>query len=359
MKLKIACVQINPKIGHVESNIKKVQQILGKLHGVDLVMLPEFAITGYNFPDRKAIEPYLEFTASGRSTQLAKEILTKFECFTMIGYPEKDKEQDYNIYNSAVLTAPNGSVLYNYRKTFLYDTDVAFGCQENPDKQFTPLRLVLDKEYYLNKQPNKEYPAVTTNFGICMDINPYQFTAPFNKFEMSLACFANKATLILCPMAWLSTKSPSISESGDKTHQSEMYEQKFFSHNNAPAYNVEAISRDNYSNHLVEQHELHDKPFVPQNPDYSTINYWILRFFPFLNHPNNQLAKYYKSVTVVACNRVGIESDVLYGGSSSIFQFSDTPGNYEVDNRNPSVVVKGSLGQGEEGVLVREIDIDV
>ena len=91
MKLKIACVQINPKIGHVESNIKKIQQILGKLHGVDLVMLPEFAITGYNFPDRKAIEPYLEFTTSGRSTQLAKEILTKFECFTMIGYPEKDE----------------------------------------------------------------------------------------------------------------------------------------------------------------------------------------------------------------------------------------------------------------------------
>lgn len=359
MKLKIACVQINPNIGQIESNIKKVHQILARIQRADIVMLPEFAITGYNFLSKQAIEPYLELTTSGRSTQLAKEILNKFECFTMIGYPEKDKEEDYKIYNSAVLTAPNGNVLYNYRKTFLYDTDVSFGCLENPDKEFSPLHLVLDKEYYLNKQPNAEYPTVATNIGICMDINPYQFTAPFNKFEMSLACFANRAKLVLCPMAWLSTKSPSISDMGNKTRQSEIYKLRFFSHDDTPAYNLEAIPQDDYPTHLVEQQAVHDKPFVPQTPDYSTINYWILRFFPFLTHPSNQLTKYFKSVTVVACNRVGIESDVLYGGSSAIFQFTDTTGNYEVDNRNPSVSVKGCLGQGEEGILVREIDIDV
>lgn len=359
MKLKVACVQINPKIGQIDANIKKVQQLVGRLQRVDMVLLPELAITGYNFPNRQAIEPYLELTTSGRSTKLAKEILTKFECFTLIGYPEKDKEHDYNIYNSAVLTGPDGKVLYNYRKTFLYDTDVGFGCLENPDKDFSPLSLVVDKEYYLNRNPNKQYATVATNFGICMDLNPYQFTAPFNKFELALSCFANKARLILCPMAWLSTKSPSISDLGDKTHQSEIYSQRFFSHENTPSYNLDATPQDNFPFSVVEQQAAQDKPFVPQTPDYSTINYWILRFFPFLNHPNNQLSKYYKSVTVVTCNRVGIESDVLYGGSSSVVEFTDIPGNNEVDNRNPSVQVKGSLGQGEEGVLVREIDLDV
>lgn len=358
MKLKIACVQINPAMGQVEANIKKVRQMLASVKNVDIVVLPELAITGYNFANRKAIEPYLEITSGGPSTALASEILRKYGCFTLIGYPEKDKQVDYNIYNSAVLTSPSGGVLYNYRKTFLYDADVGFGCQENPSKGFEAIQLVVDKEYYLDRQPQKHYRTVTTNIGICMDLNPYQFAAPFNKFEMSLACFANRAKLVLCPMAWLSTKSPSISEMGDKTHLSESYRQRFFSHADPPARNASPSSHDNYAYLAVEQQQLLDKPFIPRTPDYSTINYWILRFFPFLNHPNNQLDKYYASVTVVACNRVGIESDVLYGGSSSIFHFNNAPGNNEIDNRNPSVCIDGSLGQGEEGILIREVDVE-
>lgn len=350
MRVKIANVQVNPVIGQLENNIKKVKNLLKDVNQVDFVILPELAITGYNFASRESILPFLENATDGKSVSLAKEISNTYKCFTLIGYPEIFEN---TIYNSAVLVSPSGSILYNYRKTFLYETDKVWGCSENPEKTFKPFNLILDKEYYLNPQKNKKYSHVTTNFGICMDLNPYEFKAAFNEFELSMSCFANKAKLILCPMAWLSPFSPSIDDSltsSEKLKKAEEF-QKYFK-NSQISSNITPSDKDNL---------YHERPslFDPEEPDYSTINYWILRFFPFINHINNGLEKYFNKTTLVACNRVGLESDVLYGGSSSIIQFKNVPGNIEYNNKNPSVEIIGSLGLGTEGVLVREVDIEV
>ena len=364
MRFRVACVQINPIFGQVEANVKKVKQLVSNLNNVDLVMLPELALTGYNFSSRSAIEPFLELKKEGASSKIAANILKRLKCFTLIGYPEREEAgQDYRIYNSAILTAPDGNFLFNYRKTHLYDTDVEFGCSENPDRNFSGLEMVLDKEYYLNRRPEKNYKKVHVAFGICMDLNPYQFNAPFNKYEMALACLANNSQLILCPMAWLSTKSPSLVDAEDSTKKahSEDLQKEFFSSDQVSSteYNMEPSPLDNFPYSLKEEQEASNRPFTPEVPEYSTISYWILRFFPFLSHFGNPLSKNYHKVHMIACNRVGLEKDVLFGGSSSIIQFRNVQGNDHIDNRNPSVVVKGSLGQGLEGVLMREIDIDV
>jgi protein N-terminal amidase len=357
MKLKVACIQINPVIGQVEANIAKVRKLLSSVPPVDMVLLPELAITGYNFKSPSMIKPYLESQREGGSSiNLAKEISTKFQCFTLIGYPEV---YDSTIYNSTTLIAPNGKFLQNYRKTFLYEADEVWGCLENPQKGFKSFPLILDKQYYINPDSCREYNVVQTNIGICMDLNPYKFEAPFNEFEFSLSCFAQKVKLILCPMAWLSPDSPSTKSEltrDEKVAQSKPFA-KFFNNENPATINSDPTTK-NPVYELTSQDSTNDQQFIPQIPSVSTVNYWILRFFPFLGHKNSIPNKYYKKVHVVACNRVGQEDDVIYGGSSLIIEFNDNGGNHEIDVWNPSVKVLGSMGTGDEGVLVREIDVE-
>lgn len=348
MKWKVACVQLNSQIGQIETNIANVRKILTLVKDVDLVILPELAITGYNFASKQAILPYLENQETGGSSiNLAKEISQKYKCFTLIGYPESNQNK---IYNSAILIAPNGESIYNYRKTFLYSADEVWGCEENPEKDFKSFKLVLDKDYYFNKT-RSSWRSITTNIGICMDLNPYKFEAKFNEFEFSQSCFLQHAKLILCPMAWLSPLSPDIDKSidpKDLPSKSKVFE-KYFDYENRITVNESG-----------EPSLSDSEDFIPRAPNSSTIKYWILRFLPFINHPGSYPSKYYKKVNLIACNRSGQESNTVYTGSTLIIEFDSTKGqSHDVDNDNPSVDVLGSLGQGDEGVLLREIELEV
>ncbi|RCK54756.1 Protein N-terminal amidase [Candida viswanathii] len=319
MKIRIALLQLNPRIGHINTNISNVKTLLQKITSpVDLIVLPELAITGYNFSDPAHIKPYLESTTKyGPSLSLAQEISQQFKCLTFIGYPETSDETTYN---SCAVFDGSGDLIYNYRKTFLYETDEKWGSSENPVRGFPGLQLEFSK--------NGETKSVISNVGICMDLNPYKFEAPFNKFEFSLSSYAQKARLLICPMNWLHPKSPSL-----KT------ELPF-------AKRVE----------LAENLQLEDEP------EASTVNYWVLRLFPYVNHEYSIAPKWFhgdEKVTAVCCNRVGAEDDVVYGGSSSIIQFGNngvyTDDSTGIDNANVDLV--GSLSQQKEDILIREVDI--
>lgn len=389
MRLKVALVQIDYLLGHPQHNISKINHLLSTIKGKfpDLVVLSELAITGYNFPLSKAIRPFLESPSRyGASLNFAHELSLKHQCFTVVGYPEiahgKDEgtgsggegAEDVVIYNSCAVFDQGGELVYNYRKTFLYETDEKWGCLENPQRGFVPVQLqfkprVNPEEGNTNGINNARSSSILTNFGICMDLNPYKFEAPFNKFEFSAQCYHNKSKLIVCPMAWLSSQSPSI-----KTE-------------------------------LTQEEKLQQAKQVqlPLEPCNDTINYWILRFFPFLKHKYSFMPKWWhgggsssttttstttstttnnnnEGVNVLICNRVGKEDDVVYGGSSCILQFGNdegrrsdgcnagsagsagsaggADGDYDaIDESNPSVDVIGRLSQSEEGILVKEIDV--
>ncbi|EER34349.1 hypothetical protein CTRG_01209 [Candida tropicalis MYA-3404] len=321
MKIKVALLQLNPRIGQINTNISHVKSLLNKITSpVDLIVLPELAITGYNFTDPSHIKPYLESTKNyGPSLNLAKEISEKYQCLTFIGYPEIAQEN--TIYNSCAVFNGSGKLIYNYRKTFLYETDEKWGSSENPIKGFPSIELDFNK--------NGQSKKIISNIGICMDLNPYKFEAPFNHFEFSLSSYTQKAKLLICPMNWLHPKSPSL-----KTELS-------FSKRVELAENLE-----------LEQ----DKP------EWTTVNYWVLRLFPYVNHEHSIVPKWFNNeekVTAICCNRVGVEDDVIYGGSSSIIQFGNN-GNYQdpstgVDNENVNLL--GSLSESKEDILIREIDI--
>ncbi|KAI9867983.1 MAG: Carbon-nitrogen hydrolase, partial [Pleopsidium flavum] len=143
--MRIACLQFNPSLGHVQRNIERADSILSaspsKLQNLDLLVLPELAFTGYNFRSLAAISPYLEPTSSGPSAKWALATAKRFNCAVSVGYPEiatpstdtataspsprihNPHSDPSRRYNSTITVSPTGLILANYRKTFLYYTD--------------------------------------------------------------------------------------------------------------------------------------------------------------------------------------------------------------------------------------------
>ncbi len=375
MKIRIACLQLNPQIRKIEENISKATSLIERYWNSSsvrrdpphILVLPELAFTGYNYHSRQDIVPYLEKKTSGISTKWAQTVSKKLGCYTIIGYPEKysprgSNTSDFSIYNSASVVSPTGTVLFNYRKTHLYTADETWGCSESPEgfTAFDGIKI-YDPETGLSK-------SITISIGICMDLNPYKFTeSPFEAFEFANNAKTNNAQVLICPMAWLSTFSPNVLEENEnmlnkkssKQKQQELLQyQAIFDMN---PNNFEP--KDSYPN-------LKDRncpaPYDPHVPDERTVDYWLLRNLPFVNYthyPNNNK----KRTVFVSCNRTGLEDNVLYAGSSSIAVFngktpSEDPSKSDISNwtqikGNPSIDLMGSLGQGEEGILQVEVEI--
>ena len=107
------------------------------------------------------------------------------------------------------------------------------------------------------------------SFGICMDLNPYQFTAPWEAYEFCAHALAKESEILVLSMAWLTRLPEQI---------------------------------------LLQQAE---------EPDLNTLSYWIERLKPLVDGE--------KEVIVVCANRsgkepgknpIGEEEGVRYAGSS-------------------------------------------
>lgn len=361
MLLKVAVFQPSTKVGRTRDNIKFISQLIDAKvdKSVDLIMLPELALTGYNFASPLHIKSYLEPTASGPSTRFAQKLSRKYECFTLLGYPERAANNA--TYNSAVFTSPTGEVLHHYRKTHLYETDYKWGCSENPDEPFGAFKFVADTEYYLEKEraqiaeaakakgmdngeissdrsppvkgdsdgtpehaaasstteptspstpsslrlswdiPSharihpKRLPIVTAAVGICMDLNPYKNEAPYYEYELAYSCLRQQVSLLLCPMAFLSTTYLGFPEP------------------------------------------------IASHPEEALIEYWMLRLPP--------LTRLVEPVTFIACNKVGRDEGIRYGGTSCAVLFEG-----QRNQENPHRFL-GALTQDQEGVLFMDVEV--
>lgn len=349
MKLRIACVQFSPVIGKVEQNIAKLKRLVSKCNrDIDLLVLPELSITGYNFHSPKDLEPYLEQKGRGRSFSVASELSEALRCTTVIGYPETSNGITYN---SAMVVDRLGNLVSNYRKTHMYEADEVWGCSENPDKSFPPVTLNFPGE-------TDETFDVLSNIGICMDLNPKQFKAPFGAFEFSLKTWQNDSSLIIVPTAWLSSDSPCTQDQlnpAEKQKLTSMYTNFVLECQNGTEPHQASGGETSSVLGLFESASFVTEPWKRSK---SLIDYWIVRFFPYLSHPNNMLPKKNHKTTVVLCNRSGVEDDIVYGGSSCILQFDPTSSGSEATGmENPSVKVLASAGQVSEEVVWYEVDL--
>jgi protein N-terminal amidase len=306
--MKIATIQLDSKIRNVDHNIATADRILTSTPpspDLDLLVLPELAFTGYNYPSHESIKPYLEPTTAGITTQWAISTAKRLNCHVIAGYPEISTDIDdtiipssnlspadpvYKCYNSTVTISPTGSILANYRKSFLYYTDESWAAEG-------------DTGFFCGDLGS----LGKVSLGICMDINPYQFEAPWNKYEFATSAVTGGAKLIVMSMAWL-TSLPK------------------------------------------EEMEVE-----PEQPALETVSYWLQRFEPLVEASRNSE----EDVVVVFCNRVGNEvnevrelttksgqviplgESVSYAGSSCAMRFS-----------GGEVSILDMMGKREEGLLV-------
>ncbi|OQR95472.1 hypothetical protein THRCLA_22136, partial [Thraustotheca clavata] len=120
----------------------------------------------------------------GPTFSWCKSQALRLNCLVACGYVEKTLENN-NLYNSMMIISPEGQLVYNTRKTFLYETDKTWATAgDGFGSWYCP---------WLERQ---------ISFGICMDINPNDFIAPWEAYEFATSVLENKSSLILFSSAW-------------------------------------------------------------------------------------------------------------------------------------------------------------
>ncbi|GHJ84903.1 hypothetical protein NliqN6_1305 [Naganishia liquefaciens] len=301
--LSIACLQYDPKLKDVEGNTRRVETFLRGLRPkeVDLLVCPEMFLTGYMFTSAADIQPFLEPPRIGRTSLFCRELATRYKCWVVGGYPELagyEGDQALPGYNSAVLVSPTGEVMANYRKSFLYDTDKTWAREGDGFK-------VYDLPPPLNR----------TVLGICMDLNPKDFIAPFDAYELANFVKNNDADTLIVPMNWL--QPPQEPPDDDSA--------------------IEEVTNS-----------------ASEGPELSTLNYWAHRLNP-LHDPSPGYSASTgtanpsrgKEVVFIACNRVGTESGTTFAGSSAVLTVSSNPSRIELIE---------AFGRREEGLMFARVN---
>ncbi|PWN96844.1 carbon-nitrogen hydrolase [Tilletiopsis washingtonensis] len=305
---RIAVLQLSPAHGAPLENAARVQQMTSHLKRgeVDLLILPEMALSGYIFPTPASIEPSLERlstrssssrTSSSSPTQaLCSSLARRLECYVLCGLPAllahafssssassaafdarpsepspsgsgRSNAGEEGAYNAALLLDRTGEAVHVFRKHFLYEADEAWAC-EGPGFEFVDLPKPLGR----------------LAVGICMDLNPYRFQAAFDSFELASFCVRNHVDTLALPMAWL---KPEVEDEEQASAKSEAAEGQ-------------------------SEGELEQDARQAQHQAQQMIHYWLLRLTPLLEAPHR---------CVVACaNRVGQEGGTVFGGSSCVLQ---------------------------------------
>lgn len=113
--MKAGYFQFNPEFGNKEKNIDKIATAV-KQSNVDLIVLPEFFATGYQFISRDEVADLSEYIPQGRTASALSDLSTENKTYIVAGLPERKGEK---FYNSALITGPDGFIGV-YRKTHLF-----------------------------------------------------------------------------------------------------------------------------------------------------------------------------------------------------------------------------------------------
>ncbi|KAF9355315.1 Carbon-nitrogen hydrolase [Mortierella sp. AD094] len=298
-----------------------------KPEDVDVLVLPEMAFTGYVFTSKDHIRPYLEDAESGPSIQWAKTqalpiAAVRLNAHVQVGYPEKrivandDGQSIEKYYNSVGLVSPRGKLLATYAKHFLYYTDENWA-EEGPAFMSIPIE-----------------PLGQVGFGICMDVNPYQFKTPFNDFEFSNFHLNKETNLMLCSMAW---------NKGDEVEKAERKLKVQKPKNDSKQTNGND-GDSNSNNDDDEWEDVEDEELLASILQHEAIQYWAIRMSPFYAQDQQREA------CIVIANRIGTESGKLslicnlFVGSSCVLKLNSS---------GPELL--GMLPANKEGILKVEI----
>ncbi|KAF9192672.1 Carbon-nitrogen hydrolase [Haplosporangium sp. Z 767] len=217
-------------------------------------------------------------------------VAMRLNAHVQVGYPERRviNEQgrtQEEFFNSVCFVSPEGKVLATYAKHFLYYTDENWA-EEGPAFQSIPVKGLGQ-----------------VGFGICMDVNPYQFKAPFTDFEFSSFHLAQKTDLLLCSMAWnKGEEAPKKGkgESRQKSVKSKVSLDQTVGESQVDIIDGEGEDGDDWTD---EDDEI-DQEREAMEMQYETVQYWAVRMNPF--YRQNQ--RPFRDAFIVIANRIGTES---------------------------------------------------
>ena len=119
--MKASFFQFNPVFGKINDNFMRVRDALTNA-SADLLVLPEFFATGYQFTTKSEVAELAEHVPDGKTTEFLAALSQEKGMYIVAGLPERDSD---TFYNSAVLTGPKGFI-GRYRKTHLFYEEKLF-----------------------------------------------------------------------------------------------------------------------------------------------------------------------------------------------------------------------------------------
>ena len=123
-KVRIACLQMEPRVGERDRNLARSLDMIGEAAGAGagLVVLPELCTSGYVFGTRTEARELAEDIPDGPSCMAWTDAAARHGMHIVAGIAER---QGHALYNSAVVIGPQG-VIGTYRKTHLWAAENLF-----------------------------------------------------------------------------------------------------------------------------------------------------------------------------------------------------------------------------------------
>jgi len=119
VQVTVGYVQHDIAFGAKEANRAHYQREIAAASDADLLVLPELALTGYDFPDCATLAALAEPFGEGDTSQWLLELAATHNTTLVCGYAEQAGE---HFYNSALVATPDGA-LKNYRKIHLFSRE--------------------------------------------------------------------------------------------------------------------------------------------------------------------------------------------------------------------------------------------
>jgi len=119
--LSVATVQFEPIVGESARNLAAINRLvrIAKADGADIVVLPELAVSGYNFRDAEEVEALSGAVPGGPGADVLCQLAAELSIYVVSGIAERDGGR---FYNSAMICGPQGFI-GKYRKLHLWNNE--------------------------------------------------------------------------------------------------------------------------------------------------------------------------------------------------------------------------------------------
>lgn len=122
--VRVACCQIEPKVGHKQANLDKSAEFIGRAakDGARIIVLPELCSSGYVFESRAEAASLADAYDDGETTKLWQGLARDLDVYIVGGFAERAAGA---LFNAAAVIGPRGRIGL-FRKVHLWGDENLF-----------------------------------------------------------------------------------------------------------------------------------------------------------------------------------------------------------------------------------------